>query len=64
LEPCARGDLLNDTLVAAAIGLVSAPFFGLLETKSAGLVVFHDVRYSVAGLGYRLASVIAGDRHR
>jgi metabolite-proton symporter len=108
-----RGDLLNDTLVAAAIGLVSVPFFGhlsdrigrrlmygigivctalfafpyfgLLDTRSVGLVllaivlslVFHDmqygpqaaliaegfgpnVRYSGAGLGYQLASVIAG----
>jgi MFS family permease len=108
-----RGDLLNDTLVAAAIGLVSVPFFGylsdrigrrlmygigivctalfafpyfgLLDTRTAGLVlfaivlslVFHDmqygpqaaliaegfgpnVRYSGAGLGYQLASVIAG----
>jgi MFS family permease len=108
-----RGDLLNDTLVAAAIGLVSVPFFGhlsdrigrrlmygigivctalfafpyfgLLDTKSVGLVLlaivlsllFHDmqygpqaaliaegfgpnVRYSGAGLGYQLASVIAG----
>ena len=105
--------LLNDTLVAAAIGLVSVPFFGylsdligrrlmygigivcvglfafpyfgLLNTKTAGLVllaivlslIFHDmqygpqaaliaesfgpnVRYSGAGLGYQLASVIAG----
>jgi MFS family permease len=109
----ARGDLLNYTLVAAAIGLVSVPlfgylsdrigrrlmygigivctavyafpYFGLLDTKVAGLVllaivlslVFHDmqygpqaaliaesfgpnVRYSGAGLGYQLASVIAG----
>jgi MFS family permease len=108
-----RGDLLNYTLVAAAIGLFSVPFFGylsdrlgrrvvygagivgtalfafpyfgLLNTKAAGLVllaivlslVFHDmqygpqaaliaegfgprVRYSGAGLGYQLASVIAG----
>jgi MFS family permease len=108
-----RGDLLNYTLVAAALGLVSVPFFGylsdligrrlvygigivctalyafpyfgLLDTKIAGLVllaivlslVFHDiqygpqaaliaegfgpnVRYSGAGLGYQLASVIAG----
>jgi MFS family permease len=105
--------LLNDTLVAAAVGLVSVPFFGylsdligrrlmygigivcvglfafpyfgLLNTKATGLVllaivlslVFHDmqygpqaaliaesfgpnVRYSGAGLGYQLASVIAG----
>jgi MFS family permease len=108
-----RDSLLNDTLVAAAIGLVSVPFFGylsdligrrlmygigivcvglfafpyfgLLNTKVAGLVllavvlslIFHDmqygpqaaliaesfgpsVRYSGAGLGYQLASVIAG----
>src|SRR5215813_2920129 len=108
-----RDSLLNDTLVAAAIGLFSVPFygflsdligrrlmygigivclalyafpyFGLLNTKVAGLVllaivlslVFHDmqygpqaaliaesfgpnVRYSGAGLGYQLASVIAG----
>jgi MFS family permease len=108
-----RGDLLNYTLVAAALGLISVPFFGylsdlvgrklvygigivctalyafpyfgLLDTKTAGLVllaivlslVFHDiqygpqaaliaegfgpnVRYSGAGLGYQLASVIAG----
>ncbi|MDQ6850723.1 MAG: MHS family MFS transporter [Actinomycetota bacterium] len=108
-----KDDLLNDTLVAAAIGLVSVPlfgylsdvigrrlmygigivctgvfafpYFGLLNTKTAGLVllaivislVFHDmqygpqaaliaesfgtnVRYSGAGLGYQLASVIAG----
>jgi MFS family permease len=108
-----KDSLLNDTLVAAAIGLFSVPFFGylsdligrrlmygigivcvglfafpyfgLLNTKVAGLVllaivlslVFHDmqygpqaaliaesfgpdVRYSGAGLGYQLASVIAG----
>jgi MFS family permease len=108
-----KDSLLNDTLVAAAIGLVSVPFFGylsdligrrlmygigivciglyafpyfgLLNTKTAGLVllavvlslIFHDmqygpqaaliaesfgpsVRYSGAGLGYQLASVIAG----
>jgi metabolite-proton symporter len=105
--------LLNDTLVAAAVGLVSVPFFGflsdligrrlmygigivclglyafpyygLLNTKTSGLVllaivvslIFHDMqygpqaaliaeafgpttRYSGAGLGYQLASVIAG----
>ncbi|MGB9376156.1 MAG: MFS transporter [Mycobacteriales bacterium] len=109
----ARGDLLNYTLIAAALGLISVPlfgylsdrigrrltygigiagtaifafpYFGLLNTKSAGLVllaivlslVVHDVqygpqaaliaesfgtnvRYSGAGLGYQLASVIAG----
>ncbi|MBO1335385.1 MFS transporter [Streptomyces sp. VRA16 Mangrove soil] len=109
----ARGDLLDDTLIAAAIGLVSVPLFGhlsdrfgrrtvygvgivlvgafafpyfaLLDTGDGGLVLlaivlsllFHDiqygpqaaliaesfgpnVRYSGAGLGYQLASVIAG----
>jgi metabolite-proton symporter len=108
-----RGSLLTDTMIAAAIGLVSVPlfghlsdligrrrmygigvvctglfafpYFGLLNTREAGLVllaivlslVFHDmqygpqaaliaesfgtnVRYSGAGLGYQLASVIAG----
>jgi MFS family permease len=108
-----RDELLNDTLVAAAIGFVTVPlfgylsdlfgrrlvygigivavgvyafpYFGLLNTKTAGLVllaivvslVVHDVmygpqaalisetfgtgvRYSGAGLGYQLASVIAG----
>jgi MFS family permease len=108
-----RQDLLDDVLVAAAVGLVSVPvfghlsdvigrrlmygigivatavfafpYFGLLNTQSSGLVllaivlslVFHDmqygpqaaliaesfgtnVRYSGAGLGYQLASVIAG----
>ena len=108
-----KGELLNDTLVAAAIGLFSVPFFGhlsdrfgrrlvygigivataafafpyfgLLDTKSSGMVllaivvslIVHDVqygpqaaliaesfgtnvRYSGAGLGYQLASVIAG----
>jgi MFS family permease len=108
-----RNDLLNDTLVAAAIGLFSVPFFGylsdilgrrvvygagvvligvfafpyygLLNSKESGFVllgivislVLHDimygpqaalisetfgtgVRYSGAGLGYQLASVIAG----
>jgi MFS family permease len=68
-----------------AVGLYAFPYFGLLNTKVAGLVllaivlslVFHDimygpqaalisetfgtgVRYSGAGLGYQLASVIAG----
>jgi MFS family permease len=108
-----KDSLLNDTLVAAAVGLVSVPlfgflsdligrrlmygigivcvglyafpYFGLLNTKTSGLVllaivvslVFHDMqygpqaaliaetfgpstRYSGAGLGYQLASVIAG----
>jgi MFS family permease len=108
-----RNDLLNDTLIAAAIGFVSVPLFGLLSdivgrrvvygagivlvgvfafpyygllnSKSSGLVllaivislVLHDVmygpqaalisetfgtgvRYSGAGLGYQLASVVAG----
>jgi metabolite-proton symporter len=108
-----RNTLLNDTLIAAAIGLISIPlfgwlsdklgrrrvygtgivltavfafpYFGLLNTRSAGLVlvaiilslVLHDiqygpqaaliaesfdsdVRYTGAGLGYQLASVIAG----
>jgi len=108
-----RSSLLNDTLIAAAIGLVSVPlfghvsdligrrrmygigivctalfafpYFGLLNSRQAGLVllaivvslIFHDmqygpqaaliaesfgtnVRYSGAGLGYQLASVIAG----
>jgi metabolite-proton symporter len=108
-----RGDLLNDILVAAALGLISVPlfgylsdlfgrrlvygvgivavglyafpYFGLLNTKTSGLVLlaivlsllFHDimygpqaalisetfgtgVRYSGAGLGYQLASIIAG----
>jgi MFS family permease len=108
-----RDELLNDTLVAAAVGLFSVPFFGflsdiigrrtiyaigilataafafpyysLLDTQRSGLVllaivlslVVHDiqygpqaalisenfgtnVRYSGAGLGYQLASVIAG----
>ena len=108
-----RDNLLTDTLIAAAIGLVSVPlfgylsdrigrklmygigivctglfafpYFGLLDTRVSGLVllaivvslIFHDmqygpqaaliaetfgtnVRYSGAGLGYQLASVIAG----
>jgi metabolite-proton symporter len=108
-----KDELLNDTLVAAALGLISVPFFGflsdligrrlmygmgivataifafpyfgLLNTKVAGMallaivisLVVHDmqygpqaaliaenfgtnVRYSGAGLGYQLASVIAG----
>jgi MFS family permease len=108
-----RNGLLNDTLIAAAIGFVTVPLFGflsdifgrrkvygvgivlvgafafpyysLLNTKESGLVllgivvslVLHDimygpqaalisetfgtgVRYSGAGLGYQLASVIAG----
>jgi MFS family permease len=108
-----RSQLLNATLIAAAIGLVSVPlfghlsdiigrklmygigvvcvglfafpYFGLLNTGATGLVIlaivlsllFHDmqygpqaaliaetfgtnIRYSGAGLGYQLASVIAG----
>ena len=108
-----RGDLLNYTLVAAAVGCITVPlfghlsdrfgrrlvygvgivgtaafafpYFGLLNTTTAGLVllgivlslVFHDmqygpqaaliaesfgtnVRYSGAGIGYQLASVVAG----
>ncbi len=108
-----RGDLLNDTLVAAACGFVTVPlfgylsdvlgrrlvygvgiaavalyafpYFGFLNTKSSGLallaivvsLIFHDMmygpqaaliaesfgtnlRYSGAGIGYQLASVIAG----
>jgi len=108
-----RNELLNYTLVAAAVGFISVPlfgyvsdrigrrlmygigivctalfafpYFGLLNTKVAGLVlvaivvslIFHDmqygpqaaliaesfgtnVRYSGAGMGYQLASVVAG----
>jgi MFS family permease len=108
-----RGDLLNDTVIAASVGLITVPlfghlsdrigrrrlygigivamaifafpYFGLLDTKQSGLVllaivvslIVHDmqygpqaaliaegfgptVRYSGAGLGYQLASVIAG----
>src|SRR6195952_4513408 len=108
-----RDELLNDTLIAAAIGFITVPlfghlsdlfgrrlvygigivavgvyafpYFGLLNTASSGLVLLaivvslalHDimygpqaalisetfgtgVRYSGAGLGYQLASVIAG----
>lgn len=108
-----QNSLLGDTLIAAAIGLVSVPlfghlsdrigrrtmyaigigcvavfafpYFGLLNTGVPGLVllaivlslVFHDmqygpqaaliaesfgtnIRYSGAGIGYQLASVIAG----
>jgi MFS family permease len=108
-----RNDLLDYTLVAAGVGLVSVPlfghlsdrvgrrlvygcgivataafafpYFGLLNTKTAGLVllgivvslVVHDLqygpqaaliaesfgtglRYSGAGMGYQLASVVAG----
>jgi MFS family permease len=108
-----KDPLLNDTLIAAAIGLVTIPlagylsdrvgrrlvygagivavaafafpYYGLLNTKEPGLIllaivlslVFHDIqygpqaaliaesfgpaiRYSGAGVGYQLASVIAG----
>lgn len=108
-----RTELLTDTLIAAAVGLVCVPLFGylsdvigrklmygigivctglfafpyygLLDTRVSGFVllaivaslVFHDmqygpqaaliaetfgtnIRYSGAGLGYQLASVIAG----
>jgi MFS family permease len=108
-----KGTLLNDTLVAAAIGLISVPafgalsdiigrrlmygigivataafafpYYGLLNTQRSGLIllaivlslVVHDMqygpqaaliaesfgtnlRYSGAGIGYQLASVIAG----
>lgn len=109
----ARNELLNYTLIAAAIGLISVPlfgyvsdligrrltyglgigltavaafpYFGLLDTKvpyimAVAIIVtllFHDmqygpqaaliaesfganIRYSGAGIGYQLASVIAG----
>ncbi|HWD06272.1 MAG TPA: MFS transporter [Amycolatopsis sp.] len=108
-----RGDLLDDTLIAAAVGLITVPLFGhlsdrfgrklvygigivctalyafpyfsLLDTRSSGMallaivvsLIVHDVqygpqaaliaesfgtnvRYSGAGIGYQLASVIAG----
>jgi MFS family permease len=108
-----KGDLLNDVLIAATVGLVCVPLFGflsdiigrrtmygigivciglfafpyygLLNTQRSGLVmlaivlslVFHamqygpqaalisenfgtNVRYSGAGIGYQMASVIAG----
>jgi MFS family permease len=108
-----RDSLLNDTLIAAALGLLSVPlfgylsdvigrrlmyglgivctalfafpYFGLLNTRTAGFVLlaivlsllFHDMqygpqaaliaegfgpnlRYSGAGMGYQLASIIAG----
>jgi len=108
-----KDPLLNDTLIAAAIGLITIPlagymsdrvgrrlvygtgivlvaafafpYYGLLNTKEAGLItlaivlslVFHDIqygpqaaliaesfgpeiRYSGAGIGYQLASLIAG----
>ncbi len=82
-------DLLGRRLVygagIVAVGLYAFPYYGLLNTRSAGLVLlaivlslaFHDVmygpqaalisetfgtgvRYSGAGLGYQLASVVAG----
>jgi len=108
-----QSSLLTDTLIAAAVGLISVPlfghlsdvigrrtmygigiacvalfafpYFGLLNTGVPGLVlvaivvslIFHDmqygpqaaliaesfgtnIRYSGAGIGYQLASVIAG----
>ena len=108
-----QSSLLTDTLIAAAVGLVSVPlfghlsdvigrrtmygigivcvalfafpYFGLLNTGVPGLVlvaivaslIFHDmqygpqaaliaesfgtnIRYSGAGIGYQLASVVAG----
>jgi metabolite-proton symporter len=108
-----KDQLLNDTLIAAALGLISVPlfghlsdligrrlmygigivstaifafpYFGLLNTEKTGMallaivisLIVHDmqygpqaaliaenfgtnVRYSGAGLGYQLASVIAG----
>jgi MFS family permease len=108
-----RDGLLDDILIAAAIGLITVPvfghlsdrfgrrrvygagivltaafafpYFGLLDTKRSALIliaivvslIFHDMqygpqaaliaegfgtnlRYSGAGLGYQLASVIAG----
>jgi metabolite-proton symporter len=108
-----RSELLNDTLVAAGVGLITVPltghlsdrfgrrkiygigiictaiyafpYFGLLDTRSSGIallaivlsLIVHDiqygpqaaliaesfgtnVRYSGAGIGYQLASVIAG----
>lgn len=70
---------------AVCTGVFAFPYFGLLDTRSSGLVllaivvslIFHDmqygpqaalisegfganIRYSGAGLGYQLASVIAG----
>jgi metabolite-proton symporter len=108
-----KDPLLNDTLIAAAIGLITIPlagymsdrigrrlvygigivlvaafafpYYGLLNTKESGLILlaivlslmFHDIqygpqaaliaesfgpeiRYSGAGIGYQLASLIAG----
>ncbi len=71
----ARDGLLNDTLIAAAIGLVSVPFFGLLSdligrrvmygigivaTAVVAFPYFGLLNTRSAGLGYQLASVIAG----
>jgi MFS family permease len=82
-------DVLGRRLVygvgIVAVGVYAFPYFGLLNTKTSGLVLLaivvslalHDimygpqaalisetfgtgVRYSGAGLGYQLASVIAG----
>jgi MFS family permease len=70
-----RGQVLTDTLIAAAIGLVSVPLFGYVSdligrrtmyaigavlTGLYALAFGTQVRYSGAGLGYQLASVVAG----